>query len=100
MFEAIFVSRSIQFHKDMNYHVIDDDNNYSAKSVDGLVRLMATDGSLSVISDDEYSNSFSVIFLEKRNIIGVGLLIDSGVFRILFNEGSIQDFDLAENIIP
>ncbi len=99
MFEAIFISRSVQFHKDMNYHVIDDENNYSAKSIEGLVRMMSLDGSLSVGSDDAYNSSFSVIFLEKRIIIGVGLLIDEDVFRILFNDGSIEDYDASGDLI-
>jgi|APSaa5957512622_1039677.scaffolds.fasta_scaffold32653_3 hypothetical protein len=92
MFEAIFVSRSVQFHKDMRYHVIDEDNNYSAASIELLVEKMSLDGSLFGGSDDDYSNSFSVTFLNDRIIVGVGILIDKDVFRILFKDGSIQDY--------
>jgi len=100
MFEAIFVSRSVQFHKDMNYHVIDDNSNYSAKSIEGLVGMMSADGSLFVGSGDDYNNRFSVTFLENRLIIGVGLLVDEDVFRILFDDGSIQDYDTSGNLVP
>jgi hypothetical protein len=57
------------------------------------------DGSLLVGSDDDLSNSFSVMFLEKRIIVGVGLLIDSGIFRILLTNGAIQDYDSSRNLI-
>jgi hypothetical protein len=97
MFEAIFISRSVQFHKDMNYHVIDEDSNYKADSIERLVRMMSLDGSLIGGSDDDYNNSFSVTFLKKRIIVGVGLLVDQDVFRVLFNDGSIQDFDASGN---
>ena len=93
MFEAIFVSRSAQFHKDLKYHVIDDDSNYSAESIERLVEIMSLDGSLFGGSDDDYNDSFSVTFLNDRNIVGVGILIDKDVFRILFNDGSIQDYN-------
>ncbi len=99
MFEAIFISRSIQFHKDMKYHVIDEDSNYSAKSIERLVRMMSLDGSLFSGSDDDYNNSFSVTFLKKRIIVGVGLLVDKDVFRVLFTDGSIQDYDSSGNLI-
>ena len=99
MFEAIFVSRSVQFHKDMKYHVIDDDSNYSAKSIEHLVKIMSMDGSLFGGSDDDYSNSFSVSFLEKRIIIGVGMLIDQDVFRVLLDDGTIQDYDSSGNVM-
>lgn len=99
MFEAIFISRSLQFHKDMKYHVIDEDSNYSAKTIEHLVFMMASDGSLFGGSDNKYDNSFSVTFLKKRIIVGVGLLIDQDVFRILFTDGSLQDYDLSGNLI-
>ena len=92
MFEAIFVNRSVQFHKDMKYHVIDDDN-YSAESIERLVEIMSLDGSLFGGSDDDYNNSFSVTFLKDRIIVGVGILINKDVFRILFKDGSIQDYN-------
>ena len=92
MFEAIFVNRSVQFHKDMKYHVIDDDN-YSAESIERLVEIMSLDGSLFGGSADDYSNSFSVTFLNNRIIVGVGILINKDVFRILFKDGSIQDYN-------
>ena len=99
MFEAIFISRSVQFHKDMNYHVIDDDSNYTAKSIDGLVKLMSSDGALCEGSKDDYNNSFSVTFLEKRVIVGVGLLVDKDVFRVLLDDGSVEDYDSSGNLL-
>ncbi len=100
MYEAIFINRSIQFHKDMKYHALDEDSNYSAKSIEHLVMVMASDGALSADSDDDYNNSFSVTFLNDRMIIGVGILIDGGTFRILFNDGLVQDYDSSGNLIP
>jgi len=99
MFEAFFTSRSLQVHRDMNYHVIDDDSNYSAKSIERLVKLMSVDGLLLGGPDDDYNSSFSVTFLDKRVIVGVGLLVDNDVFRVLFNEGSFQDYDSSGDLI-
>lgn len=99
MFEAIFVSRSLQFHKDMKYHAIDEDSNYSANSIERLVGIMSQDGSLFSGSDDDYANSFSVIFLEKRTIVGVGLLVENDIFRVIFTDGSIQDYDPSGNLL-
>ncbi len=53
---------------------------------------MSEDGFLFGGSDDD-NNSFSVTFLDKRIIVGVGLLVDNDVFRILFNDGSFQDYN-------
>ena len=100
MVEAIFINRSVRFHKDMKYHAMDTDSNYSAKSIEHLVEIMVSDGALVDDSDDDSDNSFSVTFLKSRFVIGVGILINKSVFRIIFNNGAIQDYDSSGNLMP
>ncbi len=89
MFEAIFTNRSVQFHRDMNYHTMDDDGNYSAKSLDRLVMIMLSDGALFDDSDD---SSFSVTILNSRIVVGTGIMLNDSIFRIALNDGSIHDY--------
>ncbi len=93
MYEAFFVNRSLQFHKDMRYHAIDEDDNYSAESIELLIGTMVSDGAFFDDSTDESNSSFSVTILKNRIVVGVGILIDKKIFRILFNDGSVQDYD-------
>ena len=93
MVEAIFVNRSVQYHKDMKYHVMDNDTNYSAKSVGLLVGMMNSDGALFESSND----SFTVTFLENRAIIGTGIILESGNFRVVLKNGTIEDYDILKS---
>ncbi len=99
MYEAFFINRSIQYHRDMKYHAMDEDSNYSAKSIERLIVMMLSDGTLFEDSDDDYSNSFSVTFLKNRIVVGVGILIEKTIFRILLNDGSVQDYDSSGNLV-
>ncbi len=96
MFEAIFITRSVRIHRDMKYHALDGDQNYSAKSIERLVLTMLSDGAL---FEDSTDNGFSVTILNNIRVVGTGVLITDNIFRIILNDGSIEDYDSDGDLI-
>ena len=96
MFEAIIITRSIRVHKNMKYHAIDENDNYSAKTIERLVLIMSKDGAL---FEDSADSGFSVTILNNRIVVGTGILINDNIFRIIFKDGSIQDYDSDGDLV-
>jgi hypothetical protein len=96
MLEAIIITRSIRVHRDMKYHAIDENHNYSAKTIERLVLIMSKDGAL---FEDSTDSGFSVTILNNRTVVGTGILIIDNIFRIILNDGSIQDYDSDGNLV-
>ena len=74
----------------MKYHAIDENDNYSAKTIERLVLIMLKDGAL---FEDSTDTGFSVTVLNNRIVVGTGILITDSIFRIILKDGSIQDYD-------
>ena len=96
MFEAIIITRSTRVRKDMKYHAIDENQNYSAKTIERLVLIMSKDGAL---FEDSTDNGFSVTILNNRAVVGTGIPINDNIFRIILNDGSIQDYDSDGDLV-
>ena len=72
LLRASFITRSIKVHRNMKYHAIDEDHNYSAETIERLVLIMLKDGAL---FEDSADIGFSVTILNNRTVVGTGILI-------------------------